>query len=1327
MADTLAPATQSQASTRQGLVAALRSCATEADIVQVLYQYLRSAYGYDVVALTVLEREGWYHAVGVDQGILQDVQRRRLVESLFAPFYEAGKTEVIHPPVEEAGRSRGPGARKVPRTIIFSPLKQGETVMGAVLYQSYEERAVPPSEVDFLEDVARDLSVLTANAYLNEVTRNQAVRLTALNAVARALASTLDEGGVVAALHETLSQLLPVEVVELVVPDEETPSVLRVLRSGDDQSALLRIPRRSPRVSVARSILEDPRTHLKAELDGAGYRSGCWVPVREGGATRAVLSIHSRDLEAYEESTVTFLAQVADEVALALRNAHSYAALEAQRRRLEVVNAVGRRLASSLDRWSIMRTLREELSRHLKFEFFGLATIHQGDEGPMADGYSWIDGNETVYTVPLAGSGPSREAYESGQPVLVRRSPWATRVEAQHPTGGLVEAGGAMVYVADAGRRGRVAARSIVWVPVRRGERVTALLSLQSYRAGVFTDWHVHLLQDVAAHVSLALANAEYFAAAQAERRRLEALHVLELGVAGSADEAQIANAVFTAAREYVSADNFLLVYLDPDGLLGGFGSEHGGPTQVLDPKPVERTVQFRRLQETGQTFAGHVPEEARRPGSGWPGTKDSRMPVEVVWVPVLQDNRVVAALSAQRFEENSFSEDEVRLMESAAPIVGIALRTVRLHRANELALAHSVRMQEVAALAGHELAGVVASIADQARNMLGAAGAACWAFDAEGRTTAEASSGDATAARVLQWAGRDRHGGWPQTPRAPLSGARGASAWSLVPLWYADTMVGALGSIHAGTPVDEAASGTAEFARHAAIAIENARLGAETRDRIRTLEAVANFTELDITRPAHTQAEMAALVERALSASQGALWITDEDSSLRRVGDGLSVPLEAPSQTLRHFRSNPIGSRAKALLKAMGSATAVATPILVEGKLAGLVVAQAGAGSPAETRRLMSVLAGQAGVVLGRLRLVEALARERRTLDSILRHSPVGVILEDETGQVVYANPEAEQLYGVEVASFTGRAVDDILGEAGAQVTADPDAEPDAPSVLTLRAPQERVIEVRRVPLPGIRGEPAGVLSLHEDVTRERQVLEAKDLMLRAIGHEVRSPAAAMKTTLAGILQWERHMDAEQRTSLLVEAYEMSDRLLNLVEGQLIIAKLETRQFEPNPAQVQLAQAVEHVMAVLQHRYGDRIERVSVRLPRTLPAAFCEPTHLDQVLTNLVGNALEYTGAPIHVSARAHGEWLEVTVSDEGPGLPVERVESLFRKTAPAGQNRARGGLGLGLYLCRLVVERSFGGRIWLAGTGGGGTTFKFTVPASGVAAQRRAAATGG
>jgi len=69
--------------------------------------------------------------------------------------------------------------------------------------------------------------------------------------------------------------------------------------------------------------------------------------------------------------------------------------------------------------------------------------------------------------------------------------------------------------------------------------------------------------------------------------------------------------------------------------------------------------------------------------------------------------------------------------------------------------------------------------------------------------------------------------------------------------------------------------------------------------------------------------------------------------------------------------------------------------------------------------------------------------------------------------------------------------------------------------------------------------------------------------------------------------------------------------------------------------------------------------------------------------------------------------------VADDGAGLPPDRVTSLFAKTGLAGQNRSRGGLGLGLYLCRLVVERSFGGRIWLETTGPAGTTFKFTVPA--------------
>jgi signal transduction histidine kinase len=174
-------------------------------------------------------------------------------------------------------------------------------------------------------------------------------------------------------------------------------------------------------------------------------------------------------------------------------------------------------------------------------------------------------------------------------------------------------------------------------------------------------------------------------------------------------------------------------------------------------------------------------------------------------------------------------------------------------------------------------------------------------------------------------------------------------------------------------------------------------------------------------------------------------------------------------------------------------------------------------------------------------------------------------------------------------------------------------------------------------------------------------------------------------------------------------------------VESQLIIAKLETRHFEPNPEPVDVTSTLEGVMGVIRHRYAERALAVEIDVKAGLPPALCEPAHLAQVLTNLIGNALEYTAAAVSVQARAASRgWLEVTVADHGPGLAAGSLEGLFEKTGPAGRNRSQGGLGLGLYLCRLVVERSFGGRIWVASSDRGGTTFKFTVPAIAVSAGK-------
>ncbi|HYW27338.1 MAG TPA: GAF domain-containing protein [Terriglobales bacterium] len=1290
------------------LVGALSSCASEADLVQVLSDELRPLFGYDTIDLQVLEREGWYHSLAIERGVLRDVRRLLLVESFVADCYRDPRVRVVEHPDTGSSRRR--------RTSIWVPVLHGGRPIGAVSYELSARREVPADELALLEAVHAHLGPIVSNAHLNELTRNQAVSLGALNAIARALSATHDEQGVVSALLHTLGALIPVDQIELAVLRDGSRARLLVCGPGADVGSSS-VPAGSRRLDWARPVLESGHGELEWDAGpDAPLRSSATAPLVEGGSVRGALRTRTRQPGAYEESTLAFLQQVADQAALALRNAWSYEAIEAQRRRLEVVNAVGRRLASTLDRWSTMRILREELARYLPFDVFALAAVAETPDGPVAEAYVWDSGREVPSPpVPLASAGPSREAYETGQPVLIRRATWARALETRRRAGGRRIVGeGVVVDVTRPGRHQRVVARSLIWVPVRHGEEITALLTIQSYRADVFDEWHAQVLQDVATYVGLSLANAEHLHAAQADRHRLSALHLLELSVAGAADEAEITQAMSRAIGSFLDARILVFAYFDQRNRVTGYCADNG-VVRYLEPVEMDRTRFFGRLTEERTTIAEAVPNELRKPlpGEGWP-TWGPLIPSQMLLVPLFNENRVVGAVSAQRMTETPFTPEEIQLLESAAPVISIALRTVRLLRMNETAQANSLRLQMVAGLAGHDLDGVLASVAEQAREMMEATAAACWAFDDEGRVAAQAVRGVGDPGRVLRWSGRTIARTWTEPPQGPVAGIRGRTGWALVPLWYGDRLVGALGSLHGASGVGEALAAIGDFGQHAAIAIENARLAAETRGRIHVLEAVAGFANLDLTRPERARAEIGRLVEDALAGSHGAIWLLEGSAMVRRSGGGpaLRVAAPQPGWWMTALMGGKQRGAARRLRGLLGS-PARAQPVIVDEQVVGMITADVADTSPSETRRAMAVLAGQAQIVLTRLALVAEINRQKEMLETVMRHSPVGVVLEDEAGNVQYANSEIERIYGVAAATLVGTPADLLLERPDAVVLSDPDAEPGRPLEVRLDA-TNTVVQVRRVPVPGSAGKPDRVLSLHEDVTQERAVLEAKDLMLRAIGHEVRSPAAAMRSTIAGLLQWGTVMEADQRHSLIIEAYEQSERLLSLVENQLIIARLEGHRFEPNRAPTALTRSMEQVLTVLRSRYGSRVDVVDVRLSPDLPDAHCEPTHLDQVLSNLISNALEYPRARhIRVTGRVTGEWLEVTVADDGAGLPPDRVARLFAKTGPAGQNRSRGGLGLGLYLCHLVVERSFGGRIWLETTGTSGTTFRFTVPA--------------
>src|SRR5205807_3988791 len=132
---------------------------------------------------------------------------------------------------QEVGK--GPGARVRSKLAIWVPVMHQGDVIGSVAYHTYKKRRVPSAEIQFLEDVHRRLGVLLANASLNELTRNQARRLEALNSIARAMTATLDETSVLAGLYATLRELLPVDSLEMVTLQDGTDRARYLTMEGE--------------------------------------------------------------------------------------------------------------------------------------------------------------------------------------------------------------------------------------------------------------------------------------------------------------------------------------------------------------------------------------------------------------------------------------------------------------------------------------------------------------------------------------------------------------------------------------------------------------------------------------------------------------------------------------------------------------------------------------------------------------------------------------------------------------------------------------------------------------------------------------------------------------------------------------------------------------------------------------------------------------------------------------------------------------------------------------------------------------------------------------
>ena len=235
-----------------------------------------------------------------------------------------------------------------------------------------------------------------------------------------------------------------------------------------------------------------------------------------------------------------------------------------------------------------------------------------------------------------------------------------------------------------------------------------------------------------------------------------------------------------------------------------------------------------------------------------------------------------------------------------------------------------------------------------------------------------------------------------------------------------------------------------------------------------------------------------------------------------------------------------------------------------------------------------------------------------------------------------------------------------------------------------------------------------------HAQAAEVRAETEAiRNALLASISHDLRTPLATIAggaATLAGNL--DALSSADRRAlanSVSEEAMRMSERITTLLD----LVRLETGAIQPRFEQYELGELVGSVLHRLETRL--RWHRVRIELPEALPWLHVDGRLIEQVLENLLDNASKYTppGSEIRISARALTRQIEVSVEDNGPGLPGSDPEILFEKFQRGAPEGAAGGIGLGLAICRTIVGLH-GGRIWAENRAPHGAAFRFSVPQS-------------
>jgi two-component system, OmpR family, phosphate regulon sensor histidine kinase PhoR len=406
------------------------------------------------------------------------------------------------------------------------------------------------------------------------------------------------------------------------------------------------------------------------------------------------------------------------------------------------------------------------------------------------------------------------------------------------------------------------------------------------------------------------------------------------------------------------------------------------------------------------------------------------------------------------------------------------------------------------------------------------------------------------------------------------------------------------------------------------------------------------------------------------------------------------------------------------------GTTAAMMVPVKHDGRVVGVVQLMTDRGEYSDDQlELTEGLVAQMAAAVRNARLQKerrrleaaeaaalAVAAERERAAQVLEAVGDGIFLVDDAGAVRLWNRAAELA--------TGARRDDVLGRRLAEIVPDWEA-------LAQRIPiGDRAEPPHAVTLPvdvggrdlwlsfvAVRGAD-GVVYAFRDLTSERRLDEEKSDFVATISHELRTPMAAVYGAAETLLRREADLTPDQNRQLVAMIASQASRLSQITEEVLLTNQLDRGDLPLERERVDVAEVVRRTVEAMESQLPEALV-LDVDLPPGPAAASGDADRIQQVMVNLLDNAVKYGGTQVRIRVESADGRVRISVADSGPGITRVDQDRIFEKFYRADPQHARapGGTGLGLYISRELVQR-MGGRLEVTSEPGAGATFVVELP---------------